>query len=197
MKPDLVTFSQYEESQVIGVAPTSNAPDAELAARLHAGDSSALELLYWRHAGRLLRLAFQLTGSREDAEDIVHDVFLGLQKAVRQYSETGRFASWLGRITVRVAMSRMRYNERRKEVALPDDLESSSPTDSDRIATSIAVTTAVLRLPPPLRAVFVLSEIEHYSHAEIAALLGISRINSAVRLHRALRLLRDELRETI
>src|SRR2546426_4641742 len=82
------------------------------------GDPEALASLYRTHGAVLFRLAYRLVGAREDAEDVVHDVFVGLPEALRRYEERGSFAAWLKRVTARVALMRLRSGKRRREVAL-------------------------------------------------------------------------------
>src|SRR3954464_9809113 len=82
--------------------------DADLTARASAGDAAALGRLYDRHAAPMLAIAYRLLQSRADAEDVVHDVFVGLPEALRRYDERGAFASWLRKITARVALARLR-----------------------------------------------------------------------------------------
>jgi RNA polymerase sigma-70 factor, ECF subfamily len=166
---------------------------ADLVERTRAGDPGALAELYARHGQALMALAYRLTRSREDAEDVLHDVFLGLPEALRRYEEQGALESWLKRVTARVALSRLRVRDRSREVDLDDALPSSTSAGADRLTDLVAVQHAVDALPHTLRVVFVLREIEGYSHAEIADLLDISTSASEVRLHRALRALRRSL----
>lgn len=156
------------------------------------GDPEALASLYRAHGAVLYRLAYRLTGTRHDAEDVVHDVFVGLPDALRRYEERGSFAAWLKRVTARMALMRLRRGKRRREVALDDAAgEAEPPGDSERDGLQAAVNS----LPDHLRMVLVLKEIEGYAHAEIAELLGISEEASRVRLTRALKRLRDELED--
>ena len=169
--------------------------DAELVARVRGGAPDALGELYARHAPALLALAYRLTRSRDDAEDVLHDVFVGLPEALRHYDERGTLESWLKRVTARVALSRLRARDRRREVAIdaaPDDAALGTPAERgvDDLA---ALRRALDRLPESLRTVFVLREVEGYTHAEIAAMLSISPRASEVRLHRAIRALRAQL----
>src|SRR5213592_1292256 len=132
----------------------------------------------------------QAIGAREDAEDVVHDVFVGLPEALRRYEERGSFAPWLKRVTARLALMRLRRSKRRREVALDNAAgQAEPPVTAERDGLQAAVDT----LPDLLRAVLVLKEIEGYGHAEIALLLGISEGASRVRLTRALKGLRHEL----
>jgi RNA polymerase sigma-70 factor (ECF subfamily) len=167
-----------------------NGSSASLIAEARAGSPDALSALYLEHGAALFRLAYRLVGAREDAEDVVHDVFVGLPNALRRYEERGSFAAWLKRVTARAALMRLRSGKRRREVTLDDAASQAEPSvASERDGLEAAVNT----LPENLRAVLVLKEIEGYGHAEIALLLGISEGASRVRLTRALERLRNEL----
>ena len=161
---------------------------SELITRLRAGDADALGELYARTGGSLASLARRLTGSREDAEDVLHDVFLGLPEALQHYQERGQLESWLRRVTARAALMRIRSVRRRREVDVPLDIEARAVDDD-----SLALAHAVDELPDPLRLVLVLKMIEGYSHAEIAELLEISPRASEQRLYRAIQQLRARL----
>jgi DNA-directed RNA polymerase specialized sigma24 family protein len=82
-------------------APALGDPDTATGglAALRAGQPDAIALCYEAHASALLALAYRLTGSRDDAGDIVDDVFVGLPQALRNYEERGQFGTWLKRIT--------------------------------------------------------------------------------------------------
>ena len=144
-------------------------------------------------------VAYHLTRSAEDAEDVLHDVFVGLPEALRRYAERGALESWLKRVTARVALSRLRAARRRREVAIDvavDAAPGAAPlgTPADRGVDDLAALRRALdRLPESLRTVFVLREVEGYTHAEIAAMLSISPRASEVRMHRAVRALRAQL----
>jgi RNA polymerase sigma-70 factor (ECF subfamily) len=156
------------------------------------GDPDALASLYRAHGAALFRLAYRLTGTRHDAEDVVHDVFVGLPEALERYEERGSFAGWLKRVTARVALMRLRAGNRRREVAIEETLSTTDPPPD---SSSVAVRAAVDALPDSLRAVLVLKEVEGHSHAEVGELLGISTGASRVRLNRAMRLLRKTLED--
>jgi RNA polymerase sigma-70 factor, ECF subfamily len=165
----------------------------ELAERARDGNADALAELYALYGRALMALAFRLTRSQADAEDVLHDVFLGLPEALRQYEERGSLESWLKRVTARVALSRIRSHDRACEVPLQDDVASPLSTAADRLGDLVAVQRAIDALPEALRIVFVLREVEGYSHREIADLLDLTTNASEVRLHRAIRSLRRTL----
>jgi RNA polymerase sigma-70 factor (ECF subfamily) len=170
----------------------AEAPPSDLARRIRAGSADALGELYARSAPRLFAIARRLTGSREDAEDVLHDVFLGLPEALRRYDDSGVLDHWLSRVTTRVALMRLRSGRRRREVDIPPTLEAprrAAPVDR------VSLEHAIDALPDPLRVVLVLKMIDGYSHAEIASLLDITPRASEQRLYRALSALREQARQ--
>jgi RNA polymerase sigma-70 factor (ECF subfamily) len=164
---------------------------ASLVQRVRQGSGDALSDLYARYGHALMAVAYRLTGSRADSEDILHDVFLGLPEALRHYDERGTLESWLKRVTARVALTRLRGRLREREVSfMEDSIPPAASPSAERLADLITVQRAIDALPDTLRVVFVLREIEGYSHTEIGDLLQITPNASEVRLHRALRALR-------
>lgn len=141
----------------------------------------------------MLRVAWRLTGSIEDAEDVVHDVFVALPGTLARYQERGSIDAWLAQVTARAALMRMRGGKRRRETALSDATMVPSTSRSDSAAEYSDLEAEIARLPDALRAVFVLREIEGFMHEEIAEMLGISVGASRVRMSRALDALRSAL----
>jgi RNA polymerase sigma-70 factor (ECF subfamily) len=160
-------------------------------ARAAAGDPEALGALFRAHGDMVFRLAYRLTGSADDAEDVLQDVFVGLSEALRSYRERGSFAAWLRRVTASTALMRIRRSRRREEHTL--DRGTHDPEEDTIIR--LALERALAALPDTARVVFVLKVVEGFSHAEIAALLGIRRGTSEVRLFRAIRHLQSLLRD--
>lgn len=158
------------------------------------GSRAALAELFRAHSDAVFTLAYRITGSHADAEDVLQDVFVGLPRALKSYDERGRFDSWLKRLVVRVSLMKLRAASRRREqpfdeVVAPAVVATKPPDAVERIA----LQHALERMPHALRAVFMLREIEGYTHDEIAGLLDISAGASATRLSRAWSLLRKEL----
>lgn len=174
---------------------TPGVASSDLIARAREGQPEALEALYLEHGDALMRLAYHLTGSAADAEDVLHDVFLGLPEALARYQERGAFGAWLRRVTTRVALTRLREARGRREVPLEAGNEPATEGSEREVGQRSELERALGKLPAGLRAVFVLKEIEGQSHAEIAAALGIRIGTSEVRLHRAVKSLRRYLVE--
>lgn len=178
------------------LATTNPAPvqdEADLIARTRGGDATALEAIYRAHATRILTVATRLLDSRADAEDVLHDLFVGLPEALRRYEHRGHFGAWLGKVAVRMSLMRMRSGRRRGEVDLDAARDVAKRDDSARAAAHDALELAIASLSPALRAVFVLREIEGFTHQEIAAVLRISTSASEARLSRATAAIRKRL----
>lgn len=162
--------------------------------QVRAGSAEALAILYDRYAEDVYRVAYRLTASRQDAEDVVQDVFVGLTRALRAYREQGRFEAWLKRVAARTALMKNRSQLRRREE--PVEAAGKFGLPATDFISRMTVQRALQSMPDSLRSVWVLKEIEGFTHGEIAELLDISGAASAVRLSRAWTFLRREVSET-
>jgi RNA polymerase sigma-70 factor (ECF subfamily) len=162
---------------------------------LKQGDPGAIATVYRDHAPSLLRTLTAMLGERSEAEDVVHDLFVGLPEAMGRYQERGQFGGWLHRIAVRMAISKLRRRGRRGEVAIEAADGMGSRAAGEAVATQLTVTAALAALPESLRTVVVLREYEGWPHREIAAHLGISEGAVMTRHCRALQKLRNALKE--
>ena len=156
-------------------------------------EAARLRDLYDRHSADVYRIAYRLTGSEADAEDVVQDLFVGLPEAIRGYDERGKMGGWIRTLATRLALTRLRWRRRRAEVPIESAPEIAGACVAERTIDGIDVQRALRLLPEPLRAVLVLRELEGYSHAEIAEALGIREGASKVRLHRA----REQMRKLL
>ena len=169
--------------------------DQDLSDRIRGGSSEALEGLYRAAGARLYALAWRLTFNRADAEDIVHDLFVGLPGALAGYRERGRFEAWLKRLLVRTALMKGRGRRRQLErdsayaAEMQREISPSTPWEEGGAERLLAT------LPETLRPVVLLREIEGMSHAEIGKALGISEAASRLRLWRGLEQLRKAIRK--
>ncbi len=149
------------------------------------GSPEAICHLYEQFGEEIYRLAYKITDSSADAMDVVQDVFLALPDVIRRFDGKGSFDRWLSSLTVRTALAKLRKRSRRGEVPLGAYPLSPALTASDPIVETLDLERAIESLSDALRMVFVLKEIEGYTHDEIGELLGISSRSSAVRLFRA------------
>lgn len=179
--------------------PLPNVPAGDhksLLARTAAGDSAALAELFHIHAEMVQRVAWRVTRSADDADDILQDVFIGLPESLRRYRDDGHFEAWLARVATRTALMRMRRDRRQISLSaglFPARMHAGAGAD---IEARLSLERALEDLPPAARDVFLRREVEGQTHEQIASELGISRNASEVRLFRALRQLRSFLRNS-
>jgi RNA polymerase sigma-70 factor (ECF subfamily) len=168
-------------------------PDDEtLAVALSHRSRPALEEAYRRYAKPVFGVAYRLTGSATEAEEVLQDVFVGLPELAGSYAGKGSFEGWLGRVAARMALARNRARERRREDSLHRPALGDTTRDWDA-ADWIALERALAELSATLRETFILKEVEGYSHEEVAEALGIRVGASKVRLYRAKKQLRKLL----
>ena len=192
--------------------------DAELVHRICAGESALFELIMRRHNRGLFRLARGILGNDADAEDVLQDTYVNAFFKLTQFRGPDGFASWLYRIATNEALMRRRRQRRLQLIApraadaapsaepesemAPDERSAGHP-ESDLYALQLQglLERAVDSLPDVYRAAFVMREIAELSVAETAESLGIGEATVKTRVHRARRLLQqqlsDELRTTL
>lgn len=179
-------------------AATDSGPsfDPDLVPRIRRGDPTALMAVYRAFSGELLALARRLTGSEADAEDVLHDLIVGLPDAMRTYDERGKLRAWLKQVVVRMCLMRLRAAHRRREIGLDaaDQLAARAASVGDF---NEAIEIALRELSPAIRAVVVLRFLDGFSHREIADTLGISINASEARLSRGIVALRRRLETLI
>ena len=146
--------------------------DSELLAAHVAGDRYAFEELFYRHHRQLYRLATLTTADPDDAADALQDALLAAHRTAGAFRHDSAVSSWLHRIVVNACLDRLRRNKFRDHAALDEQLTSG--TDPTRhIDTAIVIERALLTLPLEQRAAVVAVDMQGFSVAETARLLGI------------------------
>ena len=179
--------------------------DEALALALQQGDESAFEELVARHQSRVYSVAYRMSGNREDALDIAQESFLKMYRRIHVWRPIGRFSGWLMRLTTNQSLDHLRRRKRFRpdRTRVPEashtverwghDPGSQDPIRVHEIADRVQESLDVLS--PKQRLVFVLRHYEGQSVAEIASVAGCSEGSVKVHLHRALRKLRQPLRD--
>lgn len=175
----------------------SNSGDLADAKRVVAGDHLALERIYRRHASRIYSLATWL-GDPGDADDVTQEVFITAWERMETFRASGELGAWLRRVLINIVNARRRGRGARQRAELPLPIADEAPrTGGPDEIDRIALETALRRLPGAFRDVFVLHDVEGYTHEEISLLMQIAPGTSASRLHRARTMLRRELADDI
>ncbi|MCA1585351.1 MAG: RNA polymerase sigma factor [Acidobacteria bacterium] len=160
------------------------------------GDTAAFERMYRAHLSRVYNLARRMAGP-DAADELTQDVFVRVWQKLRTFRGESSFATWLHRLAVNVIIERFRSLGTARDRFLPDGdtaLEHMSGAPAAvRYDTGMDLDTAMARLPPGARQVFVLHDVEGYRHDEIGEFLGVSVGTSKSQLHRARMTLRAHL----
>jgi len=192
-----------------GNAPAQAAPvdnELELVTAAQGGDISAFETLVNRYERKIFRLGMNITGSREDAEDVMQEAFLKAYEHLPEFQRNSRFYTWLVRIAVNQALMKLR-KRRPNELSLDQEVETGedsffrdvedwgpSPEERYRQAELQGILSEVIgELDPPFRIVFQLRDIEELSTEETAEILKLSVPAVKSRLLRARLKLRQKL----
>jgi RNA polymerase sigma factor (sigma-70 family) len=179
-------------------APPSNVVPVDDVALAAQGDTSAFERVYTAHLGRVHNLARRMAGP-DTADELTQDIFVRVWQKLGTFRGESSFGTWLHRLAVNVIIERFRTLGTARDRFLADgdavlERMPGAPA-ARRYDTGMDIDTAMKRLPPGARAVFVLHDIEGYRHEEIGQLLGVSIGTSKSQLHRARMTLRAHLTE--
>jgi len=166
-------------------------PDAGLVSAAVAGDRAAFEALLRGHYDRIHGLAWQLTGSRADAEDVAQDVCCALVEKLTSYRGEAKFTTWLCGITVNAC--RDHHRRRRSFKGLTDRLAIlsglASHPDGRDVYDGIWLQSAIARLKPVYRETAVLVAGQQLTHAEAAEILGVAEATVSWRMSEVRRML--------
>ena len=192
----LLTMAGSDYSQARANADTDIAVD-ERASILKAqrSDARAFETLYRLHVDKIYGLCLRMTGNVSEAEDCTQEAFIQAWKKMAKFRGDSAFATWLHRIAVNAVLGRIRKSKREQ-----DRIQAVSEVEPVRVATVDTgelrdLANAIDRLPERARHVFVLNAVYGYSHEEAAGMLGIAAGTSKAQLHRARRLLSQQLED--
>jgi RNA polymerase sigma-70 factor (ECF subfamily) len=175
-----------------------------------AGSYAAFEELVSRYEKKIYRLGMNITGSPEDAEDVLQETFLKAFQHLPDFREDSRFYTWIVRIAVNEGLMKLRKRRSDKSVPMEDSVDDEGavmprevadwrPNPEQQLAQAELETilnNAARSLPPTFRTVFYLRDVEGLSTQETAEMLNLTVSAVKARLFRARLQLRDELAKT-
>lgn len=176
--------------------PVPGLDERRLIQRTLGGDERAARELYDAHVDRIYRLAYRLTGDDELARECTQDTFVRAFQHLADFRGASALSTWLHSIAVSVCLNTLRTVRRLRlrhtELAEADRTPSPEP---GRIEPDLKrrLNAAIDELPDLYRVVFVMHDLEGYTHEEISAALGVPTGTSKARLSRA----RDRLRKAL
>lgn len=180
-----------------------NLTDDTLVTLSQQGDDSAFAELFRRYRPACLKLAFSVVRERQDAEDEVQNAMWKAFRHIRQFQSDSKFSTWLNRIVVNQCLMRLRRARRDKFFYIDDfqigedggtwelrDTRKGPEQELGQMEVAAALDQEIRRIPPLLRNVFLLRDVQRLQIGDVADRLGISVAAAKSRLLRA----RSELR---
>jgi len=151
------------------------------------GDEAALRALWTRHAPHIDLVVRRLVGNDQDlAADIAQEVWIQIFRALPSYRGDSQFGTWAHRIAVNRTLNALRKTRRLANIESDIQEDSASiEMDTERSFLAASIQDAMTKLSPGARAVFVLHDVEGFTHEEIARELGITAGGSKSQLFKA------------
>src|SRR5688572_6482777 len=179
--------------------------DRSAVAQVCGGDGNAFQSLVERHSKYVFHVAYRLTGSSQDAEDVVQETYLKAYRQLSRFEARADFRTWLHRITVNCSIDFIRARRSREigqdisdlEDAAAADLATGAAPSPDRLAMSGQINERVREALEGLtkmeRAAFMLRHVEGRPIREVAAALGLKTEAAKNSIFRAVRKMRAAL----
>ena len=177
--------------------------DRTSVAKACGGDSEAFRSLVERHSRYVFNVAYRLTGSAPDAEDIVQDTFLKAYRQLSRFEARADFRTWIHRIAVNRSIDLIRSRKHRELGQDPEDLERGADAGvpvgagPDRLLLSVEirerVSEGLAHLTPSERLAFTLRHVEGLPIREVASAMGLKTEAAKNSIFRAVRKMRAAL----
>ena len=161
--------------------------ERDLIARVRAGDGAAERALYEAHVDRVYRLAYRLTGDDALAQDFTQETFIRAFSKLDSFRGESALSTWLHTITTTVVLNGLRKVKRfrQRETDIDDAHAIGVGRRESEPDLKVRMTAAINALPEGYRTVFVMHDVEGYTHEEIGAALGVETGTSKAQLSRA------------
>jgi RNA polymerase sigma-70 factor (ECF subfamily) len=177
-------------------APGSQVDDQQLIGRIRAGDPAAERQFFETYADRIHRIVYRFVGDPEAAQDCVQETFIRAFERLGTFRGESALGTWLGAIAVSVALNALRGRRRDEKRHAPWEAAETVAAPSAKTSEPDLKTrlhAEIDQLPEGYRMVFLLHDVEGYTHEEIGTMLGVQSGTSKAQLFRARARLRDRL----
>lgn len=160
--------------------------DTAIVRRAIEGDERAMRMLWNQHSRHVDAIVYRLGGESDLAEDIAQEVWIQIFRALPSWRGDAKFSTWIHRVAVNRTLNALRCARRTSAIETNID-ENSASVEQDGEHTMLAATIddAARQLSPGARTVFLLHDVEGYTHEEIATALGITSGGSKSQLFKA------------
>jgi RNA polymerase sigma-70 factor (ECF subfamily) len=168
-----------------------------LIARAQSGDQTAFEAIYRTHLGRVYAICLRILADRSRAEEMTQKIFIRAWIKLNSFRGDSRFSTWLYRLSVNVILGELK-SERAKDIqtARQDEAPASAIIKFESLRNlRLDLDRAIAMLPQQARIIFVLHEIEGFTHDEIADVMGLAVGTCKAQLNRARGILREVIKQ--
>lgn len=160
--------------------------DAAIVRRAIEGDERAMRMLWNQHSSHVDAVVRRLAGDPDLAEDIAQEVWIQIFRALPSWRGDAKFSTWVHRVAVNRTLNALRSTRRQLSVETAIEEDSASvEQDGERTMLAATIDDAARQLSPGARTVFLLHDVEGYTHEEIATELGITPGGSKSQLFKA------------
>jgi len=157
-----------------------------------ANDRQYQKMLYDRYKDAMFTLAYRITGDHDDASDALQDGFIQVFRDLKNFAARSSLGAWIKTIIVRAAYRKLQKQIITEDIEALNDMNEAVTWDDN--LTGELLEKAIQSLSPGYRSVFILIEVEGYSHREVAEMLEISEGTSKSQLYYAKRKLQEYLK---
>jgi len=196
------------------INPIHENEERELVTLCRKGDIEAFEILVRNYQKKMFNIAFRITGSMEDASEVVQDAFVSAYKNLKRFEERSRFSTWIYAITINTARNRLSQARTRRvhetsslddPSSIDEDMKKFEPASDDPSALDRliekdrqkSVQECLNHLEQDFREVIVLRDIQGFSYEEISAMLSIAAGTVKSRIFRARESVKDCLKKLL
>ena len=168
--------------------------EVELIDLARNGDNNAFKELFCLNVSRVYAICLRFSTCCDLADELTQKVFIKAWEKLHTFKKESKFSTWLHRIAVNEFLMHKRSDKNFLKIFTREEYLTENIHRQDiNIETSIDLEKAIASLPKQARMILILHDIERYKHNEISSMLNIETGTSKATLHRARKLLREEL----
>ena len=173
----------------------SNAEDIGIIIKVLGKDKEAFAALVDKYKNPVYNLAFRMTGSRFDADDVAQEAFVKAYRNLKSFRQELSFFSWLYTIALNAARNWLKARKTPAGGLGPEGIADSKPGADAKMSSDQEITGMLGILPEKYRAAFVLKHLENYTCEEISQMLKCPAGTVRVRIHRAKQMLYERFNQ--
>lgn len=157
-------------------------------------DRKAQKRLYYKYCNAMYTIAFRILKNEDDADDALQEAFIQIFKDISTFRGESTIGAWIKTIVIRTALRKIKKNIFNEEI---NDRTLNIPGQQSCTLTGEYIEKVIMSLPTGYRTVFLLIEVEGYTHKEVAQMLNISEGTSKSQLFYAKKHLRVLLKDLV